>query len=107
MKSFSVTGLILLVIFLASRTHAQFFNGPESVTYDALNSRYLISNVLNGDIVQISDAGDTTYFDTSLTRTLGYDHREQHFVRGGYQRHRNIRPDDRSERRHHNHSGDV
>jgi len=71
MKSFSVTGLILLVLLLVSRTHAQFFNGPESVTYDALNSRYLISNVLNGDIVQISDAGDTTYFDTSLTRTLG------------------------------------
>jgi sugar lactone lactonase YvrE len=71
MKDFSVRGLILLVLFLASGTQAQFFNGPESVTYDELNGRYLISNVLTGDIVQISDAGDTTFFDRSLTRTLG------------------------------------
>jgi sugar lactone lactonase YvrE len=71
MKNFSATGLILLVLFLASGAHAQFFNGPESVTYDSLNGRYLISNVLTGDIVQISDAGDTTFFDRSLTRTLG------------------------------------
>ncbi|MFC2103193.1 SMP-30/gluconolactonase/LRE family protein [Bacteroidota bacterium] len=71
MKNFSVTGLILLTLFLTSGAQAQFFNGPESVTYDALNGRYLISNVLTGDIAQISDAGDTTYFDTSLTRTLG------------------------------------
>jgi len=71
MKNFSVTGLILLGLFLASGAQAQFFNGPESVTYDELNSRYLISNVLTGDIVQISDAGDTTFFDRSLARTLG------------------------------------
>jgi len=71
MKNFSFTGLILLVLFLVRGAHAQFFNGPESVTYDSLNGRYLISNVLDGSIVQISDAGDTTYFDTSLTRTLG------------------------------------
>jgi len=71
MKNFSVTGLILLVLFLPSGVKAQFFNGPESVTYDALNGRYLISNVLDGTIVQISDTGDTSYFDTWLTRTLG------------------------------------
>ena len=71
MKNFSVTGLILLVLLLANGAQAQFFNGPESVTYDTLNSRYLISNVLTGDIVQISDAGDTTFFDRSLVRTLG------------------------------------
>jgi len=71
MKSFCITGLIFLVLFLESVVYAQFLNGPESVTYDTLNGRYLISNVLTGDIVQISDAGDTTYFDTSLSRTLG------------------------------------
>jgi hypothetical protein len=72
MKNFGETGLILLILFLASGgAYAQFFNGHESVTYDALNGRYLISNVLTGDIVQISDAGDTTFFDRSLTRTLG------------------------------------
>jgi hypothetical protein len=71
MKDFSVTGLILLVLFLVKGAQAQFLNGPESVTYDSLKDRYLISNVLNGNIVQISNEGDTTYFDTSLTRTLG------------------------------------
>jgi hypothetical protein len=71
MKKTKVKGLIILVLFLASGTQAQFFNGPESVTYDALNNRYLISNVLNGDIVQISDAGDTTFYDRTLARTLG------------------------------------
>ncbi len=59
------------LVFLARGAQAQYFNGPESVTYDSLNGRYLISNVLTGDIVQINDAGDTSYFDTSLTRTLG------------------------------------
>lgn len=58
-------------MFLTSGTNAQFFNGPESVTYDALKGRYLISNVGSGDIVQISDAGDTTFFDRTLSRTLG------------------------------------
>ncbi len=71
MKNFSVIGLILLVLFIANRVQPQFFNGPESVIYDVLNGRYLISNVLTGDIVQISDAGDTTFFDRSLTRILG------------------------------------
>lgn len=50
---------------------AQYLDGPESVTYDALNGRYLISNALSGDIVQITDAGDTTFFDTSLQGTTG------------------------------------
>jgi sugar lactone lactonase YvrE len=71
MKNFSITGLIILFILSASGAHTQSLNGPESLTYDSLNSRYLISNVLTGDIVQISDAGDTTIFDSSLSRTLG------------------------------------
>jgi sugar lactone lactonase YvrE len=58
-------------LFWASGAHAQFLNGPESVTYDALNGRYLISNVLSGDIVQITDEGDTAFFDRTLERTLG------------------------------------
>lgn len=64
------TCLIILLIS-ANASPAQYLNGPESVTYDATNGRYLISNVLTGNIVQITDEGDTSYFDTSLTRTLG------------------------------------
>jgi hypothetical protein len=61
----------IALLLLASEAQAQFFDGPESVVYDASGGRYLISNVLTGDIVQISDAGDTTYFDRTLVRTLG------------------------------------
>ena len=67
----SVSLSIIIQIFLTSGTNAQFFNGPESVTYDALKGRYLISNVGSGDIVQISDAGDTTFFDRTLNKTYG------------------------------------
>ncbi|MCW8813766.1 MAG: SMP-30/gluconolactonase/LRE family protein [Chlorobium sp.] len=67
----SMSLYIITITFITSSANAQFFNGPESVTYDTLNGRYLISNVGNGDIVQISDAGDTTFFDRTLARTLG------------------------------------
>ncbi len=67
----SMSLAIVTLLFLTGGASAQFFNGPESVTYDALNGRYLISNVLSGNIAQISDAGDTTFFDTTLARTLG------------------------------------
>lgn len=48
-----------------------FFNNPESIAYDTLNIRYLISNVESGDIIQINPGADTTFFYTGLTRTLG------------------------------------
>ena len=67
----SISLSIIIQLFVTGWANAQFFNGPESVTYDALKGRYLISNVESGDIVQISNAGDTTFFDRSLNRTLG------------------------------------
>ncbi len=44
---------------------------PESVIYDNLNDRYLVSNYENGNIVAIDNAGNHTYFDTTLTRIAG------------------------------------
>ncbi len=73
-RMWMIASLILsfiALLFLAGGAHAQFFNNPESAAYDTLNDRYLISNVGSGDIVQISEEGDTSYFHTSLTRTLG------------------------------------
>ena len=67
----SISLSIIVQTFVTSGANAQFFNGPESVTYDTLKGRYLISNVTSGDIVQISDAGDTTFFDRTLAQTLG------------------------------------
>jgi sugar lactone lactonase YvrE len=67
----SMSVAVSVLLCAAGGMEAQYFNGPESVTYDARNGRYLVSNVGTGDIVQITDEGDTSYFDRSLTRTLG------------------------------------
>ena len=62
---------LLAALALTGGASAQFFDGPESVTYDATHGRYLVSNALNGNLVQISDEGDTTFLDTSLSGTRG------------------------------------
>ena len=62
---------IIIQLIVTGWANAQFFSGPESVTYDALKGRYLISNVESGNIIQISNAGDTTFFDRLLDRTAG------------------------------------
>ena len=64
-----LTILLLLIPFLSYPQN--FFLNPESVAYDSLNNRYLISNVGSGDIVQIKPDEDTTFFYNGLTRTLG------------------------------------
>lgn len=64
--------ILFFLILFPFVLHSQiFFDNPESVAYDTINNRYLISNVGSGDIVQIKSTGDTTYFYTGLTRTLG------------------------------------
>ncbi|MFC2103378.1 T9SS type A sorting domain-containing protein [Bacteroidota bacterium] len=63
--------LILVLLSFPGQMCGQYFNNPESVVYDTLNNRYLISNVGSGNIVQIENSGDTSFFSTVLTRTLG------------------------------------
>ena len=46
-------------------------NNPESVVYDSVMHRYLVSNVGSGNIVQINSDGSTSNFSTVLARTLG------------------------------------
>ena len=67
-----INAVFFFLILFPFVLHSQiFFDNPESVAYDTINNRYLISNVGSGDIVQIKSTGDTTYFYTGLTRTLG------------------------------------
>ncbi len=61
----------IALLILMTGASAQSFHGPESVTYDSLNGRYLVSNVLGGNIVQIPDEGSSGFFATALTRPLG------------------------------------
>ena len=45
--------------------------GPESIIYDSLYSRYLISNYLTGTILERDLFGNLTYFNTDFTHIAG------------------------------------
>ena len=66
----SLTCLAMLI--LTSISYSQnLYNGPESVAFDTLNNRYLVSNVRNGTIVQVDSTGTQSYFATDLGACLG------------------------------------
>jgi sugar lactone lactonase YvrE len=73
MKDVAKIGMVALCLLLIhfSETPAQLLNNPESVEYDALGDRYLVSNWGDGSIVQIDEYGFQSYFDTTLTRIAG------------------------------------
>jgi len=48
-----------------------FLQGPESIIYDSLYSRYLISNYHTGTIVERDPFGNLTYFNTDFTHVAG------------------------------------
>ncbi len=47
------------------------FDIPESVVYDSVYHRYLVSNCGNGSIVEIDSLGQQSYFNTELTVSVG------------------------------------
>jgi sugar lactone lactonase YvrE len=46
-------------------------NIPESVVYDSVYKRYLVSNCGDGNIIQIDSSGQQDYFNTELTVSVG------------------------------------
>jgi hypothetical protein len=62
--------LLLLCLFLPAKSQ-NLLNNPESVVYDKVFDRYLVSNCGDGQIVQIDNNGVQSYFNTQLTYTLG------------------------------------
>ena len=46
-------------------------NIPESVVYDSVYQRYLVSNCGDGNIIQIDSSGQQDYFNTELTVSVG------------------------------------
>lgn len=58
----------LNITYLAAQN---YYSNPESVVFDSMNNRYLISNVGSGNIVQIDSIGNTKFFYKGLRRTLG------------------------------------
>jgi len=65
-------GLIIIILLIPTLFQAQnLLNNPESVVYDSIYKRYLVSNCGDGNIIQIDSSGQQDYFNTELTYTLG------------------------------------
>ncbi|UCC43930.1 MAG: SMP-30/gluconolactonase/LRE family protein [Candidatus Zixiibacteriota bacterium] len=61
-----------LLILAAGMSNAQnLLNQPESVVFDAARERYLVSNVFDGNIVQIDSTGTQSYLNTELDFVAG------------------------------------
>jgi len=58
--------LLLLIALLSTSNYAQTLNGPESIEWDAVNSRWLIGNKGNGTILSRSEAGILSNFVTGI-----------------------------------------
>jgi len=63
--------LILFIVSVVCGQTQQFCNQPESVVFDGLNNRYLVSNNKDGNIVQIGPDGTESYFNTELLWARG------------------------------------
>lgn len=69
-----ILAILLLshALFLLTVSNAQnLLNDPESVVYDSVNNRYLVSNWGDGNIIQIDSVGEQSYFSTALNRLAG------------------------------------
>lgn len=55
---------IIIILFPFQTSSQNLLNRPESVVYDSLYNRYLVSNWANGSIVQIDSNGVQSYFVT-------------------------------------------
>jgi sugar lactone lactonase YvrE len=57
--------VILIFLVLVSQSAAQLLSYPESVVFDSLNNRYLVSNWFSGNLVQIDEEGRQDNFLTA------------------------------------------
>lgn len=58
--------LLLLIVLISTSTYAQTLNGPESIEWDEVNSRWLIGNKGNGTILSRSESGTLSNFVTGI-----------------------------------------
>ncbi len=64
--------VLLVVLFSSIYLNGQnLLNGPECVVYDSINSRYLVSNWNDGNIVAIDSNGNQSYFKQRAGHALG------------------------------------
>lgn len=63
--------ILITLILLPFSVFAQFIDGPESVAFDKLNNRYLISSLNNGRIVEIDLYGEQQLLHDFSVSVLG------------------------------------
>ncbi|MFC1887222.1 T9SS type A sorting domain-containing protein [Candidatus Cloacimonadota bacterium] len=68
MRGFLIIFLFTLTVGLSGQN---LLNQPESIVYDQINDRYLVSNYGDGSIVAMTIGGEQSYFSTELTRIAG------------------------------------
>ena len=59
------------IYWFENSLNPNLLNNPESVVYDSVYDRYLVSNCGDGNIIQIDQLGNQNYFSTELSYTLG------------------------------------
>lgn len=62
---------LMSILCFGSAFSQNLFNGPESVAFDSLHNRYLVSNYYDGSIAQVDTGGNVSYFITGLGHCLG------------------------------------
>jgi hypothetical protein len=74
MRNFLIIPIVVLTVIAVTAAVSfsqNLFNGPESVAFDSLYDRYLVSNYNDGSIVQVDTNGNQSYFATGLDHCLG------------------------------------
>jgi hypothetical protein len=69
----NLSGVLAFTVMLYAGTafSQNLFNGPESVAFDSLHDRYLVSNYYDGSVVQVDLDHNQSYFITGLGHCLG------------------------------------
>ena len=66
-----ITIFFISVVFSVTCLSQNLLNNPESIVYDSLYNRYLISNWGDGNIIEISNSGEHNFFNTELDQAAG------------------------------------
>lgn len=71
MKKYLSYQLFFILLSSTYLVGQNLLNGPECVSFDSLNNRYLVSNWNNGSIIAIDSAGNQSYFKQRSGNALG------------------------------------
>jgi hypothetical protein len=66
-----ILACIIVFIGLTSGSEAQSFSGPESVEYDPINNRYIVSNTSSGNLQSVIPGNSPTLFTANVSSPYG------------------------------------